>query len=450
MLNNLFEKRAVSFQTVWGAGDDLADLNQSGTIVNSETTFKITAVWSAVSLISDTISTLPLDAFIRRDGARYPFRPRPAWVTKPDLDQQPSAFWQSVIVSLLIDGNAFIRIFRSGGQVVNLVPLNPHKVQIKRNGIGRVMFEVQGENRLLSSEEVIFISDLVRPGEIRGMARVEALKDNLGLSIALESYAARFFSNSATPQGIIQFPGNLNQEQAENLRRGFDAAHRGLRRSHKTGVLSGGAEWKATGVDPESSQLEMSRRLAVEDVARAFNIPNHMLGVQGSTAYASVEQDSIFFVQHTLRPIVQKLETAFSPLLNEVPGGETAFLRFNLDGLLRGDSQARANAYSIGLQAGYYTVNDIRRLEDLIPMTDPVANEVRVPLANVAIEDSRISTEDKKVLMAQRLVTAGYDPKAVLEAMGLPAIPHTGVPSVMLQGITQIDPNNPEGVYEVE
>jgi HK97 family phage portal protein len=312
------------------------------------------------------------------------------------------------------------------------------------------MFEVQGENRLLSSEEVIFISDLVRPGEIRGMARVEALKDNLGLSIALESYAARFFSNSATPQGIIQFPGNLNQEQAENLRRGFDAAHRGLRRSHKTGVLSGGAEWKATGVDPESSQLEMSRRLAVEDVARAFNIPNHMLGVQGSTAYASVEQDSIFFVQHTLRPIVQKLETAFSPLLNEVPGGETAFLRFNLDGLLRGDSQARANAYSIGLQAGYYTVNDIRRLEDLIPMTDPVANEVRVPLANVAIEDSRISTEDKKVLMAQRLVTAGYDPKAVLEAMGLPAIPHTGVPSVMLQGITQIDPNNPEGVYEVE
>lgn len=450
MLNNLFEKRAINFQTLWGAGDDLADLNQSGTLVNSETAFKITALYSAVSLISDTISTLPLDAFIRRDGARYPFRPRPTWVTQPDVDQQPSAFWQSIIVSLLIDGNAFIRVYRSEGQVVNLVPLNPHKVQIKRNGIGRVMFEVQGEKRLLSSDEVIFIADLVRPGDIRGMARVEALKDNFGLSIALESYAARFFSNSATPQGIIQFPGNLNQEQAENLRRGFDAAHRGLKRAHKTGVLSGGAEWKATGVDPESSQLEMSRRLAVEDVARAFNIPNHMLGVQGSTAYASVEQDSIFFVQHTLRPIVQKLETAFSPLLREVPGGETAFLRFNLDGLLRGDSQARANAYSIGLQAGYYTVNDIRRLEDLIPMTDQVADEVRVPLANVAIADSRIATDDKKVAMAQKLVLAGYDPKAVLEALGLPEIPHTGVPSTQLQAIAQIDVNDPQSVYEVE
>ena len=450
MLNNLFEKRAINFQTLWGAGDDLVDLNQSGTLVNSETAFKITAVWSAVSLISDTISTLPVDSYIRRDGARFPFRPRPAWVTKPDLDQQPSAFWQSIIVSLLIDGNAFVRVFRRGGEVVNLVPLNPHNVQIKRNGIGRVMFDVQGEKRLLSSEEVIFIADLVRPGDIRGMARVEALKDNFGLSIALESYAARFFSNSATPQGIIEFPGNLNAEQAENLRRGFDSAHRGLKKSHKTGVLSGGAAWKATGVDPEDSQLELSRRLAVEDVARAFNIPNHMLGVQGSTAYASVEQDSIFFVQHTLRPIVQKLETAFSPLLSETAGGETAFIRFNLDGLLRGDSQARATAYSIGLQSGYYTVNDIRRFEDLTPQTDSSADQVRVPLANINIDDSTISTQDKKVGMAQKLVLAGYEPKAVLEALNLPAIPHTGVPSVMLQGISQIDTENPQSVYEVE
>jgi hypothetical protein len=175
-----------------------------------------------------------------------------------------------------------------------------------------------------------------------------------------------------------------------------------------------------------------------------------MLGVQGSTAYASVEQDSIFFVQHTLRPIVQKLETAFSPLLSEEPGGETAFLRFNLDGLLRGDSQARANAYSVGLQAGYYTVNDIRRLEDLVPMSDSSADEVRVPLANVAIADSRIAAEDKKVAMAQRLVLSGYDPKAVLEALGLPAIPHTGLPSTQLQPVAQIDVNNPQGVYEVE
>jgi hypothetical protein len=118
--------------------------------------------------------------------------------------------------------------------------------------------------------------------------------------------------------------------------------------------------------------------------------------------------------------------------------------------LLRGDSQARATSYSIGLQAGYYTVNDIRRLEDLTPMTDSSANQVRVPLANVAIEDSRVGADDKKVSMAQKLVLSGYDPKAVLEALGLPAIPHTGLASTQLQPVAQVDPNNPEGVYEVE
>jgi hypothetical protein len=141
---------------------------------------------------------------------------------------------------------------------------------------------------------------------------------------------------------------------------------------------------------------------------------------------------------------------AFSPLLNEVPGGENAFLKFSLDGLLRGDSQARANSYSIGLQAGYYTVNDIRRFEDLTPMSETVADEVRVPLANVAIADSRIATEDKKVAMAQKLVLAGYDPKAVLEALGLPAIAHTGVPSTQLQPVAQIDVENPQSVYGVQ
>jgi hypothetical protein len=175
-----------------------------------------------------------------------------------------------------------------------------------------------------------------------------------------------------------------------------------------------------------------------------------MLGVQGSTAYASVEQDSIFFVQHTLRPIVQKLETAFSPLLSEAPGGEAAFIRFNLDGLLRGDSQARATAYSIGLQSGYYTVNDIRRFEDLTPQSDPTADQVRVPLANVNIHDSRISTEDKKVGMAHKLVIAGYDPKAVLEALNLPAIPHTGLPSTQLQHLSTMNVDDLEKVYEVE
>lgn len=140
------EERAVSFQTIWGAGGDLELGSQSATIINSDTAFKINAVFSAVSLISDTISTLPVDAYIRRDGARFAFRPRPEWVTKPDVDTTKEAFYGSVIVSLLLDGNAFIRVFsNSRGQVTNLVVLNPTKVEIKRNGIGRVSFRLRAK-----------------------------------------------------------------------------------------------------------------------------------------------------------------------------------------------------------------------------------------------------------------------------------------------------------------
>lgn len=444
------EERAISFQTVWGSGGDLEIGTQSGTIINSDTAFRINAVFSAVSLISDTIATLPVDAYIRRDGARFAFRPRPEWVTKPDVDTTKEAFYGAVIVSLLLDGNAFVRVFsNSRGEVTNLVVLNPMKVEIRRNGIGRVMFALEGEERLLSSEEVIFIPDVVRPGHIRGVSRVEALKDNLGLAMALENYAARFFGQGATTQGIIEYPHKLSQEQAEQLRESFDARHKGWRRSHRTGILSNGAKYVQTSVDPEKSQALEARRMAVEDVARAFNVPPHLLGLPGTTSYASVEQNNLAWVTHSLRPIVQKLETAFSPLLARYAGGGEAFIKFNLDGLLRADINSRMTAFSVGLQSGFLTINDVRRLEDLRPIDDASADTVRVPLANVNITAANLNETSELVDMAQRLIQVGFDPADVLAKLGLPEMAHTGLPSVQLQPTSQIDPEDPNSEYQV-
>ena len=449
MLNNLFEQRGISFQTIWGGGNDLDVMNQSGTNVNNDTVFKVNAIYSAVSLISDTISTLPIDSYIRRDGARFAFRPRPAWVQQPDIDTTKEAFYGALIVSLLLDGNGFVRVFRdSQGRVVNMTVLNPAKVEIRKNKVGSVVYTHEGENKPLNKNEVIHIPDVVRPGEIRGISRVIALTDNFGLAIALESYAARFFGQGATTSGIIEFPGNLSPDQAKNLVDGFDARHKGFRKSHKTGVLSGGAKYVQTTMENDRAQFIDSRRMAVEDVARAFNIPPHLLGLPGTNTYSSVEQNNIAFVTHTVRPIIQKLESAFTPLMASEPGGATAFIKFTLDGLLRGDANSRFTAYSTGLQAGYLTINDIRRLEDLPPVTG--GEIIRVPLANMNIDAAELVATDKRVGMAQKLVNSGYDPAEVLEAMGLPPIGHTGVPTVQLQGVAQINPEDPESVYEVE
>ena len=451
VLNRLFESRAITFQSVFEAGDDLSFGTLSDTGIDSKTVFQVNAVYSAVSLIADTISTLPLDCFIRIDGQRRAFRPKPEWVEKPDIALPRVAFYNSVIVSLLLDGNAFVRVFSNrAGAVVNLVVLNPKTVEVKRNGQGRLVFEVQGEDKPLAQDEMIFIPDVLRPGTIRGVSRVEALKENFGLALALEKFASTFFGNGTNLSGVIEVDQNLTAEQANNLRNGFDQAHRGWRKGHRTGILSGGAKFKTTQVDPEGSQSIEARRLAVEDVARAFNIPAHMLNIPGTTSYASVEQNNLQFITHTLRPIVQKLEDAFSPLMTRYPGGETAFVKWNLDGLARADIQTRTAAYSTMIQMGAMSINDVRRLEDMSDIDDPAAQNVRVPLANVNIDAADLIAEEKRVKMAQILVLSGYDPAEALAAVGLDPITHTGLPSVQLQGVAQIDAENPDAVYEVE
>jgi HK97 family phage portal protein len=445
MLGNLFEQRAVSFQTVWGAGEPWGLQSEAGVNVTTKKSFEIVAFFSAVSLISDTISTLPCGAYLRIGATRRPLNPRPVWLDQPDVDLSTrAAFFQQVFSSLLVHGNSYTRVFRDAqGQVVNLVNLDPEKIEVERSKIGRKIYRYQDEARPLNNDEVIHIVDLILPGELKGMSRVETLKQALGLNIALSDYAARFFGTGASAAGVIEFPGNLTSEQAKQLADGFDARHRnGTRRAHKTGVLSGGAKFVSTQLDPEASQALESRKFAVEEIARAFNVPLHLLGVPGTASYASVEQNNLQFVSMTLRPLAEKVEAAFSRLL---PGD--AFIKFQFGDLLRADLEARIRSYSVGSQAGFYSTNDIRRLEDMEPVEQ--GDQYRVPLANIALADTQVITDDRKVLMAQRLVTVGFDPEQVLAALGLPSIGHTGVPSVMLQGVAQIDPNDPEAVYGV-
>ena len=430
------EERAVSFQTIWGAGDFIEDQSLSATVVNSETALQINAVFSAISLISDTLATLPVDAYIRRGGARYPLRPRPAWVLKPDVDTTKEAFYGAMIVSLLLDGNVFVRKYRNNrGEIVNMVVLNPRDVDIKRSGLGRVLYSVKGEEKALTNDEILFIPDVVRPGHLRGTSRVEALKENLGLAIALENYAAKFFGSGTQTSGVIEVPSGvpLSAEQAKAMQVAFDSRHKGWNRAHKTAVLSGGAVYKPTNVPNDQAQFLDSRRMAVEDVARAFNVPPHLLGLPGTNTYASVEQNNIAFVTHTLRPIAAKLESALTELLSQQTGLEAAFIKISLDGLLRADITARTAAYSTMLQAGVYSINEIRSMEDMRPIDDESADTVRVPLANVNLEAADLSAVSTRVEMAQRLIQVGFDPEDVLAKLQLPAIDHTGKDSVQLQ-----------------
>ena len=445
-LLNSGQERNLSYQQIWGAGGDWVSGNMtwSGADVSQKSSIQISAVFACVRLLADTVSTLPADTYIRVGDERRPY-PAPVWVAEPDSDMTRQDFIQQIVVSLMLDGNAFVQVLRSGNGVAALVVLDPTRIEVRRNAESRrPEYVVDQGKRVLPSEDVLHITDLRRPGDLRGVSRVTELRQTLGLARALDEFAARFFGNGSTTTGIIEYPGNLSEEQARDLVDGFEAGHKGLRRAHRPGVLSGGARFQKTGVDPESAQMLGSRQMSVEEIARIFGVPPHMIGLTtpGAMSYASVEQNAIQFVTHTLRPLVTKIESALTRLL---PGD--AFLRFNMDGLLRGDSISRAQYHSTALQAGWETVNDVRRIEDLPPVDG--GDQIRVSLANIEVNAASLVEMDKRVVMAQRLVTSGFEPASVLAALGLPDMAHTGLPSVQLQGIAQIDPNSPESAYPV-
>jgi HK97 family phage portal protein len=437
MLGNLFggqpmEERNLSYQQVWGSGIDVSGFaTWAGTVVNQKNALEIGAAYACVRLLSDTISTLPVDTFIRRDGNRLPFTPRPAWVYEPEgPGSSRIEYYKQIVVSMLLSHGAVVQILRNGnGEIVALQPLDPTRVDIRRNPATRLReFVIDGGQAVLPGEDVLYIPEMRRPGSLKGVSRVDELKQTLGLAKALDEFASRYFSNGANTSGMIEFPGNLTQEQAKDLVDAFEAGHKGLKKAHRPGVLSGGAKFVKTGSDGEQAQMLESRQFAVEEVARVFRVPPSMIGLNtpGAMSYASVESNIISYARFSLAPLVACIEEAHNRLL---PGD--VFLRVNMDGLLRGDSATQAQVFSTALQAGYMSVNEARGLMDLRPVDG--GDAPRVPLANIAVNSASIVEERERVEMASKLVQSGYDPADVLSALGLPAMAHTGLASNQLQ-----------------
>jgi len=404
-------------------------------------------VYASVRLISDVISTLPVDAYISNGGQRESF-PMPAWLTdpEPDMSVTRADHFQMVLVSLLIDGNAFVRKLRNPqtSEVVSLSVLAPHRVEVIRNDLGVIEYRVDHGKRIVSDMDMIHITELRKPGVLRGVSRIETLRQTLGLSKALEDFSAQFFGTGSTVSGIIETPHEMTQDQAIELKNNWEREHKGLRKAYRPGILTGGAKFVKTTVDPDEAQMLGSREFSVEEIARIFRIPPHLLQSTkpGSMSYASVEENSKQFVTYTLLPYISKIEQAYSPMLS---GG--AFMRFNVDGLLRANLTERFAAYSSATQAGFLSINDIHALEDMTPVEG--GDVYRVPLANVDLGAASITELDKRVGMVMRLIQVGFEPESAAAAVGLPSIAHTGLPTVQLQAIAQIDPADPQAVYGV-
>jgi HK97 family phage portal protein len=429
----------------------------SGIDVNADSAIRMSTVYACVRLLGDTISSLPLGAYVRRGRARISYAAAygetPYWVNTPNPETSRIEFYEQVISSLNIHGNAFILTVRDdNNEVVEVYCLNPDDVRIRRLRPNEpLVYEVQTRDeqgaytQILTKNEMLHIPLFRLPGSHYGLGPIAAARLTIGAAMAADTYAAAYFGNAANPGGVIEVPGELTEEQAQDIGRDWNITHTGPYRAGKIGVLSGGASFKPLTLNAQDAQLLDTRRFNVEDIARLFRVPISLLGhpVAGAMSFASVEAQNLSFVQHSLRPLLERLEQSFSTLLPEPDG----FIKFNLDALLRGTTLERYEAYTKGLREGFLSLNDVHAMEDMAPIAD--GDNYRVPLQNIDAGDAKDVGVKLRAEIVTQLVQVGYDPEEVLAAIGLPPMAHTGVPSSQLQPIAQIDPLDPASAYDV-
>lgn len=340
----------------------------SGKTVNERTALQTTAVYACVRILSETLASLPLHLYKYTDSGKEKATDNPLYRllhNEPNPEMTSFVLRETLMSHLLLWGNAYAQVIRDGrGQVLALYPLLPEKMEIDRLDSGELYYEYQTDKGkvILRKEEVLHIPGLGFDG-IKGQSPIAMAKNAIGMAIATEEYGAKFFSNGANPGGVLEHPGVV--KDPKRVRDSWNAVYQGSSNSHRVAVLEEGMKFTPIGIPPEQAQFIATRKFQINEIARIFRIPPHMIGDLEKSSFSNIEQQSLEFVKYTLDPWVVRWEMALQKALLSPTEKEEYFIKFNVDGLLRGDYQSRMSGYSVGRQNGWLSANDIRELENL-------------------------------------------------------------------------------------
>lgn len=337
--------------------------------VNERRALAVMAVWRAVNLIAGTSAGLPLQPY-REDGeARIRVGPESQagrLLDDPHPDMTKFELWETVYGHLLLWGNAYVLKVRNGlGQVVELWPIHPGRVRAGRADDGTKVYEANGGQHSWTDYEVLHIPGFGYDG-ICGVSPVRLAREGLGLALAAEEFGARFFGSGSLMSGILQTEQRLTQPQADAIKAQWKAKVSGIGNAHDVAVLDSGAKFQQMSIPPGDAQFLESRQFQVTEIARMFGIPPHMLmQTEKSTSWGTgIEQQAIGFVTYTLQPWLTRVEQRVTKMLQ--PG--TVYARYNVEGLLRGDSAAQAQFFTSMFQLGALSTNEIRAYKELPPV----------------------------------------------------------------------------------
>ena len=358
--------------------------SSAGKAVTERSAMQMTAVYSCVRILAEAIAGLPLHLYrYTEDGGKEKAVDHPLYLLlhdEPNPEMSSFVIRETLMTHLLLWGNAYAQIIRNGkGEVVALYPLMPNKMSVDRDEHGQLYYSynrtedeaptMKGSTVILRPEDVLHVPGLGFDGLV-GYSPIAMAKNSIGLAIATEEYGAKFFANGAAPSGVLEHPGTI--KDPSRVREAWQSQFGGSANSGKIAVLEEGMKYTPISISPEQAQFLETRKFQINEIARIFRVPPHMVGDLEKSSFSNIEQQSLEFVKYTLDPWVVRWEQSIARRLLAPEEKKQYFVKFNLEGLLRGDYQSRMNGYAIGRQNGWMSANDIRELENLdrIPAED--------------------------------------------------------------------------------
>jgi HK97 family phage portal protein len=355
--------------------------SSAGVVVNETVARSVSAVWACVDRIAGAIASMPLPVYERTGDGRSRVDHDVWWLLNEEpWDNVSAATWLEYLVGcLLLGGDAFAEILRPGFRSARITGFRPHHwkdVSVGFDPDGLLMYDVHdnitGEMRRVPAADMIHVPGLFFDGK-RGLSVLRAAaRDAVGISSAAADFSGRFFANGAAPSVVLKTAKGLEPGQADALRTSFEARFTGQGNMHRPIVLAGGMELEKLSITPEDASLLDTRRFQVEEIARIFGVPPHMIGhTSASTSWGTgIEQQSIGFVKYTLQRHLVKIEQELNRKI--WPTRARYYVEFSAVGLERGDTKTRNEAYRIALgragEPGWMSVNEVRRAENLPPV----------------------------------------------------------------------------------
>lgn len=361
-----------------GAGADFSlsgSLAEMGVPVNEDTALTFGAVYASIRVIAETLASLPFHLYERQGQSRVQadYDPRAYLLNEePNPEMDSMILWEIALAHLNLWGNAYLykELDPGTGMPVALWPLQPNATRPVKLPDGTLAFATQldtGEIRGLTADEVIHIRAFGTGKGNVGLSPIGVARRAIGIGIAADEYAGRFFANDGRPGGVLYTDKPMNDEQFQTFKRRWDAQHKGLTNKHLIGILDNGLRWQDVGIPPGDMQFLESRKWQKREIATVFRVPPHKIGdaEPGAVSYASVEQFSQDFVDDTLRPWATRIEKAVKRGMFGSALDRNLYPKFQLNGLLRGDMQSRSAFYKDGIEAGWLLRSEARELEDL-------------------------------------------------------------------------------------